>query len=142
MAHGRFAKLVYLLTLLISSCIASRVYAQTPNPFQSLKDAVTRAVKQLPNQPQAQTGQPVSAAVTSPSAPQATVAATNAPAPWTPPANEEAPAFAGPVDASKLPDIAGVHVGIPKEDVAAQIHKAFPEASVQPIGRIEQRYGL
>jgi hypothetical protein len=142
MPHGRFAKLVYILPLLIPGGVASPVYAQTPNPFQSLKDAVTKAVKQLPNQPQAQTGQPVSAAAVSPGAPQAPIAAANGAAPWTPPADEQAPAFAGPVDPSKLPDIAGVHIGIPKEDVAALIHKTFPEAAVQPIGRIEQGYGV
>lgn len=146
MPHGRFEKLVSFLPLLILSCMSSRVYAQTPNPFQSLKDAVTKAVKQLPNpspnQPQAQTGQAVSAAATSSSAPQATVATANAAAPWTPTANDEAPAFAGPIDPAKLPDIAGIHIGIPKEDVAALIHKAFPEATVQPIGRIEQGYGV
>jgi len=146
MVHGRVANFVCFLPLFASSCMASLVYAQTVNPFQSLKDAVTKAVKQLPgqppNQPQAQTGQLVSAAGASPPAPQATLATANATAPWTPPASEQVPAFAGPVDPSKLPDIAGVHIGIPKEDVAALIHKAFPEAAIQPIGRVEQGYGV
>ncbi len=152
MPHARFSRLAYGLPLLIASGMASPAHAQTSNPFQPLKDAVNKVVKQLPNQPQAQpqspTGQPVSAAAASPpasqvaSAPPATPAAANAAAPWTPPANDQAPAFAGPVDPSKLPDIAGVHIGIPKEEVAAVVHKAFPDAPVQPIGRIEQGYGV
>ena len=129
--------------LLLATCVATLAVAQTPNPFQSLKDAVSKVVKQLPNQPQAQpAGQPAAAAGASATAPQASVAAANSGAPWTPPANEQAPAFSGPVDPSKLPEIVGVHVGIPKEDVAALIHKTFPEAAVQPIGRAEMGYGV
>ena len=129
--------------LLLAACVATLAVAQTPNPLQSLKDAVSKAVKQLPNQPQTQpAGQPVSASAASPSAPQASATTANAAGSWTPPTNEQAPAFAGPVDPSKLPEIVGVHVGTPKEDVAALIHKAFPEAAVQPIGRIEMGFGV
>ena len=129
--------------LLLVTCVATLAVAQTPNPFQSLKDAVNKVVKQLPNQQQAQpAGQPVPAGGASATAPQTPVAAANSGAPWTPPTHEQAPAFSGPVDPSKLPEIIGVHVGTPKEDVAALIHKAFPEAAVQPIGRAEMGYGV
>lgn len=129
--------------LLLAACVATLAVAQTPNPFQSLKDAVSKAVKQLPNQPQTQpAGQPVSSAAASPSTQQASVSTVSAAGPWTPPASEQAPAFAGPVDPSKLPEIIGVHVGTPREDVAGLIHKIFPEAVVQPIGRIEMGFGV
>jgi hypothetical protein len=150
MPHGRFAKLVCFLPLLILSCMASLNYAQTPNPFQSLKDAVNRAVKQVPNQPPAQPAATPAAQAGAPppssdtaATPVAVASSSVEAQPWAPPSESAAvPESKGPLDPAKLPDIVGVHVGIPKEDVAALIHKTFPEAAVQPIGRIEQGFGV
>jgi len=146
MLHRRIARLVAFALLLLAGGVASQAYAQTPNPFQSLKDAVSKAVKQLPNQPPTQTGATPTGQLSAPppaAPPMMAASSSGAAQPWTPPTESAAvPEFKGPVDPAKLPDIVGVHVGTPKEDVAALIHKTFPDVAVQPIGRIEQGFGV
>src|SRR5580692_6925692 len=130
MPHGRIARLVSLSPLLLASCAASLVYAQTPNPFQSLKDAVNKVVKQLPNQPQTQPGtQPDVQSGSTPSSrpaasPTAAVAPSGSAQVWTPPGETAAAVpFKGPLDAAKLPDIGGVHIGESSEQAVTALKK-------------------
>jgi hypothetical protein len=140
MPHGRFAKLVNFPPLLLAGCVASLAYAQTPNPFQSLKDALNKVVKPLPNQPQAQPGaqpaaqpaatQPAGAAAT----PIAAASSSGSVQAWTPPAETAAvPAFKGPLDPAKLPDIGGVHIGEGSERAVAALKKIHPGAQLTAI---------
>jgi hypothetical protein len=143
MPHGRFSRLVNVASLLLASCVISQAFAQTPNPFQSLKDAVSKAVKQLPNQPQTQPGvQPAGqAGATQSGAPSSGGVATPVAAAsssgnaqtWTPPAETAAPAFKGPLDPAKLPDIGGVHIGEGSEQALAALKKIHPGATFAAI---------
>jgi hypothetical protein len=149
MSLGRFARLVNWSPLLLASCVASLAYAQTPNPFQSLKDALNKVVKQLPNQPQAQpgalpAGQPGAQPVGQPGAtqssggaavPTAAASTSGGGQPWTPPAETAAAVvpFKGPLDPSKLPDIGGVHIGETSEQALAALKKIHPGAQLTQI---------
>jgi hypothetical protein len=140
MPHGRIARLVSLSPLLLASCAASLVYAQTPNPFQSLKDAVNKVVKQLPNQPQTQPGtQPDVQSGSTPSSrpaasPTAAVAPSGSAQVWTPPGETAAAVpFKGPLDAAKLPDIGGVHIGEGSEQAVAALKKIHPGTQLTAI---------
>ncbi len=138
MTHGRFT-ITINLALLLTSCVTSLASAQTPNPFQSLKDTLTKVVKQLPNQTPAQPGAQPAA---QPGAAQPAGAATTAvPAatsgggqPWTPPADTAAMApFKGPLDPAKLPDIGGVHIGEGSESALVALKKIHPGAQLTQI---------
>jgi hypothetical protein len=140
MPHGRFATLVKFSPLLLASCVTSLAYAQTPNPFESLKDALNKVVKQLPSQPQAQpgvqpaaqpgAGQPSGAAATL----TAAVSSSGSAQVWTPPGETAAAvAFKGPLDPAKLPDIGGVHIGEGSEQAVAALKKIHPGAQLTAI---------
>ena len=140
MPDGRILKIVNLSPLLLASCVASLVYAQSPNPFQSLKDAVNKVVKQLPNQQQAQPGTAPAAqpGATQSSGPAATstaaVASSGSAQVWTPPGETGAAVpFQGSLDAAKLPDIGGVHIGEGSEQAVAALKKIHPGTQLTPI---------
>ena len=131
MTHGRFT-IPINLALLLTSYVTSPAYAQTPNPLQSLKDALNKAVKQLPNQPQAQPGaaQPTGAAT-----PAAAASSYGSGQVWTPPGETAAPValFKGPLDPAKLPDVGGVHIGEGSEQAIAALKKMHPGAQLTAI---------
>ena len=135
MTHGRFTIPINLALLLLTSCATSLACAQTTNPFQSLKDALNKVVKQLPNQPQAQPGaQPGAVQPTGAATPAAAAASSGSGQVWTPPGETGAPvAFKGPLDPAKLPDIGGVHIGEGREQAIAALKKIHPGAQLSAI---------
>jgi hypothetical protein len=124
--------------------IATPAVAQLQNPFQAAKDAYNKAKQQLQGQqqPAATPGAPPASTPSQPLASNASgVPAQGAAAPWTPPSDAattgKVAAPAGPLDPSKLPDVAGIHVGIPSDEVTGIIKKLHPNATFQPeIGYI------
>jgi len=135
MPHRRLAKLVNLSPLLLAGCVASLAYAQTPSPFQSLKDALNKVVKQLPNQPPVQPGaQPAAQPSVAAAIPIAAASSSGSAQAWAPPAETAAvPAFKGPLDPAKLPDIGGVHIGEGSEQAVAGLKKIHPGAQLTAI---------
>jgi hypothetical protein len=132
---------------------AAPAFAQFQNPLTAAKDAYKNAKAKQPaaTQPAPATASsqpvaaPAAAASTAPASPTsstaATPAASSAASPaaagdtqlFTPP-SDNASAFAGPLDPSKLPDVAGIHIGMPKEEVGPVLQKLHPGAALQPQG--------
>jgi hypothetical protein len=55
--------------------------------------------------------------------------------PWKPPSDSpSAPASAGPLDPAKLPDVLGIHLGAPREEVQGILLKLYPGNSIRPEG--------
>ena len=149
MPHGKFGKLSTLPPLLLAGWVASPTYAQTPpNPFQSLKDALNKVIKQVPGRGQPQTpqtppgtqpnqpaAQPGAAPVSSGgAAPLAASPTSTGGQPWTPPAEADAPApFKGPLEPAKLPDIGGVHIGENGEPAMVALKKIHPGAQFSAL---------
>jgi hypothetical protein len=89
-----------------------------------------------PGQPDS--GQPPTpvAAADSSTAATAESASQGASAPWQPPSDTSGAtvAPAGPLDPAKLPDVVGIHLGMPREDVAGILLKLHPGNPIQPEG--------
>jgi hypothetical protein len=126
-------------TLIPVAWIAAPAFAQLQNPFQAAKDAYNKAKQQLqgqqqpasnPGAPPANTPQPLASNAAS------GVPAQGGAAPWTPPSDAattgKVATPAGPLDPSKLPDVAGIHVGIPGDEVTGIIKKLHANATFQP----------
>jgi hypothetical protein len=114
--------------------------AQFQNPFQAAKDAYNKAKQQLQAQQQS-APTPGTQPANTPGPPPTSIAASGvsaqgAAAPWIPPSDAattgKVAAPPGPLDPSKLPDVAGIHVGIPTDEVTGLIKKLHPNATFQP----------
>jgi hypothetical protein len=145
MRKSKIHDLKWLAAILVFvTWIATPALAQLQNPFQAAKDAYNKAKQQLQGQqqPAVTPGAPPANTPSQPLASNASgVPAQGAAAPWAPPSEAAATgkvaAPAGPLDTSKLPDVAGIHVGIPSDEVTGIIKKLHPNATFQPeIGYI------
>jgi Sec-independent protein translocase protein TatA len=119
--------------------------AQVQNPIKSFKDAWKKAKQQAeqeqvqrqaqqqkqnpqaPNQPAANAESP--SANNAADAAASGAAVTAAPA-WTPPTGDDVAASATPVrlEPMKLPDVIGLHLGMPADQAAIAAHKIYPNA--------------
>ena len=140
-----------LLTTLAACFNAAPAFAQF-NPIQAAKDAWNKA-KQQQQQGQQPASQPASAPANTSSQPSSAQPANSgaqpAPsststgdsgqgggAPWKPPSDTPAAAAApaGPLDPAKLPDVVGIHMGMPREEVPGILLKLHPGNPLQPEG--------
>jgi hypothetical protein len=131
--------------LIIASLVASLAAAQAESPLQTLKDALNKAIQSKQSQQQApaqQTTSPTGSSAAPASQPAPTqVASAGTAAPWTPPA-DPASTPVGPLVPSKLPDVDGIHVAVPREEVSGLIKKLYPAAVIQIEGRGEPLTGV
>jgi hypothetical protein len=122
--------------LLVSAVLAVPLAGQFQNPITAAKEAYKKAKEQQQQQQQRQqqqqqqqqqpaqqtpAAQPAAASVAASPA----VPATEAAAPWTPPA-ETAAAAPIKLDPLKLPDVVGVHLGMTVAQALAITHKQYP----------------
>jgi hypothetical protein len=146
---GRKLLLFVLLTALAACFNAAPAFAQF-NPIQAAKDAWNKA-KQLQQQGQQPASQPASAPANTSGQPSSAQPANSgaqpAPsststgdsgqgggAPWAPPPDNPSAAPAGPLDPAKLPDVLGIHVAAPIEEVPGILHKIHPSNQIVPLG--------
>jgi hypothetical protein len=117
--------------LLVSAVLALPAAGQFQNPITAAKDAYKKAKeqqqqqqRQQQQQQQQQQPQQTPAAAQQQASSTATPAEAQAAAPWTPPAETLAAPVA--LDPLKLPDIVGVHLGMPVAQGLAALHKQYP----------------
>lgn len=138
---------------ILAACFAAPARAQFQNPIQAAKDAWNKAKQQSAPQPaaapspapapapapaststQPEAAQPGSAAATSATSADPQGAA----APWTPPSDTSTGMVAapsGPLDPSKLPDVAGIHIGATSTEITPilqKLHAGAPSATAGP----------
>ena len=140
------AKLISPFVFLLALALCPSASAQF-NPIQAAKDAYNKAKQQQQQQKAPQAQQPSQQQTSTQSAgapdqpPAQPASAPAQPAPaggavWTPPsgAPSAAVAPAGPLDPAKLPDVLGIHLGVPREDASAMLLKMYPGNPVRPEG--------
>jgi hypothetical protein len=117
----RTAKFAFALILVATGLVAA-AFAQTQNPIQAAKDAYNKA-KQQQRQPQ----------TTAPPASPSSQPAQGGSAPITADDLEKpAPAANVALDPTVLPDIVGVHLGMPLRTAAAALQMAYPTVKITP----------
>jgi hypothetical protein len=142
------------LAFILAACFAAPASAQFQNPIQAAKDAWNKAKqpaaapKPAPAPapgpaPTDTTGQPAAStpAAGAPAQPASTSAAPGTPAGdssqvWTPPSSDtsttgKVAAPAGPINPAKLPDVAGIHLGVTSAEVTPILQKLHPGAPLQ-----------
>jgi hypothetical protein len=142
--------LFVLIAIVLGGLAAVPAFAQFQNPINAARDAYNKA-KQQQQQPPSQQGQqpnPQTQPASTTAGPVGTPAQRSAAgdqgvaAPWTPSsgpagATGVAAAQVGPLDPAKLPDVAGIHVGTPIDEIPGLLKKLHPNVTFQPqIGYI------
>jgi hypothetical protein len=127
----RTAKSTFALILAATGLVAAAAFAQVQNPIQAAKDAYNKARQQQQQQQKPQT-QPQAAAppANSPSQ-RAAQGATSAPI-TVDDLNQSAAAPSVPVtlDPKALPDVVGVHLGMPLRVAYAALQEAYPKLKI------------
>ena len=142
--QAKYAKRVAPLSLFLALTIwapVDRALAQR-SAFQSVTDALKKAASAI-KAPATSGAQQNAGPAQPPAQPLSSSAQTAAPAHlaansagadvFTPPSADSAAAPAGPLDPSKMPQINGIHLGMPMADAKVALQKLYPNAHIDAL---------